>query len=199
MSKQAMVIRQGSILCPVDSVDREVLYQLKSGAAYKVEIKSQSDRSLKHHRLFYGGLVRMAMDYYEPTGGLVTASEKMGAKSFAKFLAVHGVDKETMNRAYREWLHATTESRKARIESPPMTMDSFVAWIKVEAGHYDIEQTPNGIRKVPKSINFNSMSQESFNGFYKDCFGVVWRLVLSRHYSSEDEAQNAIDQLLEMG
>ena len=199
MPKQAMMMRQGSILCPVDAVDIEVVTQLKSGQPYKVEIKSQSDRSLKHHRLFYGGLVRMAMDFYEPTGGLVTSSEKAGAKSFAKFLAGHGVDKETMQTAYKEWLAATTESRKARIESPPMTIDSFVAWLKVEAGHYEIEQTPAGIRKVPKSINFNALSQSDFNLFYQNCFGVVWRLVLSRHYSSEGEAQNAIDQLLEMG
>lgn len=199
MAKQAMMMRQGVILCPVDSVDREVIGLLKSGQPYKVEIKSQSDRSLKHHRLFYGGLVRMAMDYYEPTGGLVTSSEKAGARSFAKFLSGHGVDKETMNTAYKGWLAATTESRKARIESPPMTIDSFVAWLKVEAGHYEIEQTPAGIRKVPKSINFNAMSQSDFNGFYANCFGVVWRLVLSRHYDNESDAQSAINQLLEMG
>ena len=199
MSQRIMMIKHGSALLPVDDSDRETMSALKAGKPYAVEVKSQSDRSLKHHRLFYGGLVRLAMDYYEPNSGLLTPAEKSGAKSFAKYLSTFGVDKETMNNAYAQWKKSITEQRRMIVCSPEMSTKSFVDWLKCEANHCVYEKTPGGIRKVPLSINFNSMSREEFNRFYRDCFSVVWRFVLSRKFESEEQAQQAIDQLVSMG
>lgn len=202
MPKEAMMIRQGGFLCPVDEVDREVLTGLKVGNPYKVGIKDQSDRSLKHHRLFYGGLVKLAMEYYEPKTGYMSPAEKHGAKQFAKWLAdgVPEQQKEALRNAYSDYIKSVEQSRSERIEAPPVTTESFVEYLKLSVNYYTLAQYPDGtIKREPKSINFQSMSQGDFDKFYKDCFSVIWRMIFSRHFESEQEAQNVIDQLVSMG
>lgn len=202
MPKEAMMIRQGGFLCPVDNVDREVLTGLKVGNPYKVEIKNQSDRSLKHHRLFYGGLVKLAMDYYEPKTGYMSPAEKHGAKSFAKWLAndLPEQQKEALRNAYSDYIKSVEQSRSERIEAPPVTTESFVEWLKIQVGHYELVQYPDGtIKRQAKSINFQSMTQEEFNVLFKDCFSFIWRMIFSQHFDSEEEAQRVIDQMISIG
>jgi len=43
------------------------------------------------------------------------------------------------------------------------------------------------------------MSQDEFGVFYKAAFSVVWRFILSRAFEDDNQAQNAIDQLLQFG
>ena len=202
MPSRIMMVKQGGIFCPVTESDREVSNGLKTGQPYAFDVVSQSDRSLKHHRLFYGGLVRLAMDYYEPNTGYMSPAEKHGAKQFAKWLA-NGRDESTKNalrQAYSDYIASVEQSRAERIEAPPVTIDSFVEWLKKEVGHYELIQYPDGtITRQAKSINFNAMSQEQFNDFYRACFSVVWKMILSRHFESEADAQNVIDQLVSMG
>jgi len=42
------------------------------------------------------------------------------------------------------------------------------------------------------------MTQAEFNEFYRAAFGVCWRLVLSRHFECEADAENAINRMLDM-
>lgn len=202
MAKECMTIKHGGGLLPVAEVDQEIISGLKPSGAYKVEIKSQSDRSLKHHRLFYGGLVKLAMQYYEPKTGYMSPAEKHGAAQFGKWLA-KGRDESTKNalrQAYSDYITSVEQSRSERIEAPPVTIDSFVEWLKIQIGHYDLVQYPDGtIKRQAKSINFNKLKQEEFNLIFKDSFSVIWRLILSSVFESEAEAQNAIDQLVAMG
>nr|WP_244896450.1 DUF1367 family protein [Snodgrassella alvi] len=69
----------------------------------------------------------------------------------------------------------------------------------MEAGYFNICVTPAGVVKEPKSISFASMDQDEFNAFYKACFNVCWNMILCNRFSSKDEAQQAIDQLLSLG
>lgn len=202
MAKEMMITKQGGLFCPVAEVDREVMNSLSAGHIYKADIKTQSDRSIKHHRLFYGGLIRLAMDYYEPKTGYMSPAEKHGAAQFGKWLA-DGRDESTksaLRQAYSDYITSVEQSRSERIESPPVTIDSFTEWLKLEVRHYDLIQYPDGtLKRQAKSINFQSMSQSDFDTFYKSCFSVIWRMVLSRHFESEAEAQNVIEQLVSMG
>lgn len=202
MAKRIMAVKQGGILCPVAEADREILNGMKTGQPYAVEIKSQSDRSLKHHRLFYGGLIELALQYYDPKTGFMSPAEKHGAAQFAKWLA-NGRDESTKNalrQAYSDYIKSVEQSRSERIEAPPVTTESFVEWLKIQVGHYELVQYPDGtIKRQAKSINFQSMTQEEFNVLFKDCFSVIWRMIFSRHFDSEQEAQNVIDQLVSMG
>jgi hypothetical protein len=43
------------------------------------------------------------------------------------------------------------------------------------------------------------MDQDQFNDFYKAAFNVCWRFILSRAFEDDNQAQNAIDQLLQFG
>lgn len=50
-------------LLPLTEYDEAVKGGLKTGKAYKVKITEQSNRSLQHHRLFFGGLLPFAFQY----------------------------------------------------------------------------------------------------------------------------------------
>lgn len=49
------------------------------------------------------------------------------------------------------------------------------------------------------TISFAKMDQEEFNAFYKACFNVCWYMILCNQFSSEEEAQVAIEHLLSLG
>ena len=72
-------------------------------------------------------------------------------------------------------------------------------WLVVEAGYFDVLDTPEGLFKIPRSISFKSMDQNEFNHFYKSVFNVAWRHVLSAEFKDEAEAETAINLLQSMG
>ena len=71
---------------PATAYDAEMLAELKAGKPYKVEVKQMNNRSYQHHKLFFGGLLPLAYQYWQPTGGLITDVEKKLVESFAKRL-----------------------------------------------------------------------------------------------------------------
>lgn len=180
------------------SHDREELERIKVGQPYRVELVRQSARSLRHHRLYFGGLLGLALDYWEPAGGVLGESEEATVRQFARFL-----DKNTGGNAVATWadfyLEDLKKARAGKVESLEKSKEALHEWVKIEAGYFDRVETPRGIKRVARSINFNSMSQEDFNDFYKAAFSVVWKFILSRSFESEAEAQAAVDQLVAMG
>lgn len=179
--------------------DAELAGSYKTGQPVKLTATKQSARSLQHHKLYWGGLVALCLDYWEPDNGLVTATEARTLEQFAVWLGQHGADQEVFKGAAKEFLGQLGQRRAQRYESPEKTAQGCHEWIKEQAGYFDLEASPGGIRKRTKSINFNAMSQEEFNRFYKRAFSVVWRVVLSQHFQSEVECQKVIDKLVSMG
>ena len=186
-------------LRPVTQHDVEELAKLKVGQGVKVQIVQVKERSLKHHKLFFGGLVELAFDAWEPKGGLLSPAEKQTLKAFFTWLDAKGVDSAALREAGRAFLADLVQRRGSRIETPQKSKQAFLDWIKMEANHCEFQITPAGIRKVPKSINFNSMDQDQFADFYRAAFSVCWKFILSRNFESEEQLQNAIDQLVAMG
>lgn len=190
---------QDGSLRPVTQTDQDMVKSWKLGQGVRVKAVMLKPRSIQHHRLYWGGLIEITMDYWEPTGGLVSASETGTLKRFADWLDRKGGNSGAVRRACGAFLDELRHSRGSRIEAPHKSREALHEWIKVEAGYFDYVMTPNGVTKKPRSINFNAMSQDEFNDFYKQAFSVCWRFILSRTFKDKSEADNAINQLIHLG
>ena len=200
MPIELMLVKgQDGALRPASAADQDHMGKFKTGQAVRVSVTQIKSRSLQHHRLYWGGLIELAMDYWEPTGGLVSSSETSTLKRFADWLDKQGGNSGAIRRACAAFLDELRHSRGLRIDAPHKSREALHEWIKIEAGYYRLEETPGGVRRVPLSINFNAMSQDEFGVFYKAAFSVVWRFILSRAFEDDNQAQNAIDQLLQFG
>ena len=200
MPIELMLVKgQDGALRPASAADQDHMGKFKTGKAVRVSVTQIKSRSLQHHRLYWGGLIELAMDYWEPTGGLVSSSETSTLKRFADWLDKQGGNSGAVRRACSAFLDELRHSRGLRIDAPHKSREALHEWIKIEAGYYRLEETPGGVRRVPLSINFNAMSQDEFGVFYKAAFSVVWRFILSRAFEDDNQAQNAIDQLLQFG
>ena len=184
---------------PATAYDAELLGGLKAGKPYKVEVKQMSDRSYRHHKLFFGGLLPLAYHYWTPTGGMVTQGERLMVKSFAKRLeSMHNSGGLFLEFA-EEFVLGVAAKRGEKIGAVLQSMEAFRKWLTMEAGYFDVYETPTGIRKEAKSISFASMEQEEFNAFYKNCFQVAWNMMLSGKFENEEAALQAAQEMMEMG
>lgn len=58
-----------------------------------------------------------------------------------------------------------------------ITVDGLLGMLKITAGHFEPVQTRDGIVKIPKSINFESMDQTGFDPFYAHCAAVLSKIL----------------------
>ena len=194
-----LVKGQDGALRPASAADQEHMGKFKTGQAVRVSVTQIKSRSLQHLRLYWSGLIELAMDYWEPTGGLVSLSERSTLKRFADWLDKQGGNSGAIRRACAAFLDELRHSRGLRIDAPHKSREALHEWIKIEAGYFEYAMTPNGVTKRALSINFNVMDQSQFNDFYKAAFNVCWRFILSRTFENEDQADSAINQLLAFG
>lgn len=178
--------------------DRDIASCYKIGQPLKVSAKRLTTRSLQHHRLFFGGLLEIMFQYWEPDCGLTTESERRLIMKFCQVLDDNGGNGEVYLWG-KTFLEKLSQNRSQKIESPYKTKEGLLVWLKDKIDHVDLIVTPSGIKRIPKSINFNSMSQEQFGIFYKKSFSVCWKYILSQKFESEYECQRVIDQLSSMG
>lgn len=185
-------------LVPATNYDLQQLDGIGPGKAFKVTLKQQKPRSLAHHRMFFGGLLGLGFEYWEPAGGLITSGERKGIEAFADYL-----DRKRGSTVIRDvaemYIQHLAQMRGQKMQAPSKDFEQFRRWAAIEAGYYDLQMSPSGPVKVAKSVSWHNMDQAEFWKFYKSVFAVVWRLVLSQHFDSEEECQNAIDQLNSMG
>jgi hypothetical protein len=186
-------------LRPVTSIDADWLKQFNVGQPIKVKVTRQKQRSLPFHRLFFGGLLPFAFDYWQPTGGLIRSNERDAVIWVAKKLDRLADEQGVIVAAAEEALDLLAKKRAEKIPDVQKDINSFRRWLTIEAGYFDIRVTPAGIVKEPKSISFANMEQEEFNAFYASCFNVCWNMILYDKFSSKEEAQQAIDHLLSLG
>lgn len=199
-TKIMMVKAQDGSLRPATEYDAEQLKRIKVGQAVNMEMARQTNRSLQHHRLFFGGFLPTVFDYWQPEGGLIAQNEievvdwvtKRIDKSLGMGGKVHGMGKEA--------LRDLAIGRAEKVgQVPHKDINGLRDWLAKEAGHYELVDTPGGFVKRVKSIKFSQMLQEDFNDFYKRVFNVAWNMILSKKFSSEEEAQAAVDHLMALG
>lgn len=186
-------------LRPATAYDQEQVNKVKAGHGIKVKMVSVKPRSLEHHKLYFGGLLALALDYWEPKGGLISPAEIYTLNRFADWLDTHGGNTGAIRRAASEYLADLKNRRADKIEVPEKSIEDLHEWVKREAGYFTYCQTPSGLSKKTISINFNAMDQDQFMVFYKAAFAVVWKFILSRTFQDEVEVENTLNQLMAMG
>lgn len=192
--------RPDGLFQPATAYDAEVLGSLKIGRGYKVEVKQHSNRSYQHHKLFFGGLLPLAYEYWQPESGLITQGEETAVMGFAKRLEALRDTGGLWLEYAGDYLADIARKRGEKIGAVVADIEVFRKWLIVKAGYFTIVQTPDGIRKEPMSISFHAMGQEEFNAFYKRCFDVVWNMMLNAVFESEAAAQEAaVQKMMELG
>ncbi len=186
-------------LRPVTPIDADAVNKLKIGQAVKLKVTAQKPRSLPHHRLFFGGLLPLAFDYWQPAGGLISPNERGVVEWVAKRLDKFAGNKGIIVAAAEEALSLLAKKRAEKIPTLEKDINAFRDWLTKEAGYSELFITPSGVIKRAKSISFANMEQEEFNAFYKACFNVCWNMILCNKFSSEEEAQVAINHLMSLG
>lgn len=195
--KEFYAIRNGTMFIPADDSDFEIMKSIKAGQPLKVQVRLQSARSLQHHRLFFA-LLSLTLEYWDEAGSLLSPAEVHSLNNFVAWIESQGGQTGAIERAKEIYLQELHERRSARIEPPKKSVESLLLWVKDKVGHVDLLMTPEGVKRVPRSINFNAMSQEEFNEFYKQAFSVCWRFVMSRHFNSEQEARDVVEKMVGM-
>lgn len=186
---------------PATEHDLELSGSLKNGKGYTVKITQKSDRSYQHHKLFFGGLLALAYDYWQPTGGMIGKSERDTVRWIVRHIAqAAGADEAALLEYAESSLKTLAAARAEKYGTGQSDIEAFREWLVVEAGHFEIVQTPAGRLKRAKSISFANMGQEEFNRFYQRCFTVVWNMVLRGKFENEAAAQEAVlERLALMG
>lgn len=205
MSTELMMICNGRALVPATEHDHALMRaNYKIGQAVKTECvkPKNNDRSLQHHRLYFGGLIGLVKDYWEPQSGLYHPAEAKTALSFCTYLKAKKIalDQSQIDALVADYLRSLSAKRAEKMINPiPASTSEIHRWIKIECGFYDVIRLPSGaLEKVAKSISFAKMTQGEFNEFFKVAFGVCWRFVLSRHFENKADAENAINRMLDM-
>lgn len=192
--------RADGLFQPASEYDAEILGSLKIGRGYKVEVKQHSNRSYQHHKLFFGGLLPLAYEYWQPESGLITQGEENAVMEFAKRLEVMSDTGGLWLEYAGNYLAEIARKRGEKIGAVVADIEAFRKWLIVKAGYFTIVRNPEGIRLEPMSISFHAMSQEEFNVFYKRCFNVVWNMMLKSVFDSEEAAQDAaVQRMMELG
>lgn len=200
MPNEIVLIKSGPhTLQAATETDKELMASWKLGKAVKVTSVNVSVRSIKRHQMYWAGLIGLAFDYWETDGGLMAPSEKRVLEMFSRWLDSKGGGGGAVGRACESFKIELIQRRADSIHAPEKSKKQLHEWIKEESGWFTWETTPTGLRKVTKSINFNSMDNDEFKEFYKAAFNVVWKFILSRSFANEAEARHAIDNLTALG
>ena len=186
------LIRTPQGLVPATEADREQLQKLKAGQT--VHGKFTKMRNAKFHGKFFA-MLGLAYDYWEPKGGLIPRQELRGIQGLAKYFEDLNQRPGQLQVAVGEYLKKLEEDRAERFPAVDKSREAFREWVTIEAGHYNLVQTPEGIRREAKSISWASMDDTAFEPLYRDVFNACWRLVLSAHFTSEADAMAAADAM----
>lgn len=196
------VMKVNSNLVPCTYFDQEVLDNFKQNQGLRVELIRTNDRSIQHHRLYFGGLIQLLSVHWECDDGLISRYDRKVMKNLIDWIKMQGKNTNAISSLIDLYLQDRAEIIRANIpeyEGAGSKLNTIHAWLKEESGYYNAVLTPTGIRKELKSISFNSMSQPEFNEFYKKAFSVAWRFVLSKNFDNQEEAENIALQMSSMG
>ncbi len=203
MPLELVVSKQGDYLAPASEADRELLSGLKQGQGFRVELIQVSARSLQYHKLYWGGLVRMVADYWEPENGLISSYDKKVMGGLIDWIASNGKRTEAITELITLYLEDRKHLIKSHLpeaEEAAHKLSDVHEWLKVESGYYDPVLTPTGVTKRSRSINFNAMNAEEFKEYYRRAFGVAWRYVFSKNsFKTEAEAMECAEKMAMMG
>lgn len=199
-----MIKAQNGTFIPMTTHDRSQADALKVGEPIKIKVKSMDKRSYQHHKMYFGGLLELAADYFEPSGGLIQRAEHKVIKNFIRFLeqATGGQQNAGLRQAYKSYISEMRKARALKVAQPELKKHEVINllhdWVKEEAGLYDIMVTPTGPKRKIKSISFDKMDQAQFEQYFKSAYDVIWRHILSGKFPTQADYDRALNQLMAM-
>lgn len=186
------LIRTSQGLVPATEADREVVARWKTGQT--VHGKFTKMRNARFHGKFFA-MLDLAWEYWEPKGGLVPRQEMRGIQGLAKYFEDLNQRPGQLQAAVQAYIVKLEADRSERFPAVEKSREAFREWVTIEAGHFDLVQTPEGVKRKAKSISWASMDDLAFEPLYRDVFNACWRLVLSAHFGSEADAMAAADMM----
>lgn len=167
--------------------------KVKIGAVLYADF-SQARNPAFHRKYF--SLLNLGFQYWEPTGGTISPTDKELITGYVKFLAYYAGNESTLQAAADECLQDVAEKRAGNI-SAAKSFEVFRAWVAIQSGHYTAYQMPDGSeRKEPRSVSFAKMDDIEFAQLYKATIDVLWNFILFRSFPNQQAAENAASQLL---
>lgn len=92
------------------------------------------------------------------------------------------------------------EAFKLKGQVPQKDREEFRKNIQILAGYgYPVVDVRGCVHWRSKSIKFNSMKEQEFEKLYNNVFSVIWDRVLKHTFSSEQEAEEAVQELMRFG
>lgn len=186
------LIRTAQGLVPATEADRETIQCWKAGQV--IHGKFTKMRNARFHGKFFA-MLDLAWEYWEPVGGLIPRQEMRGIRGLAKFFEAQNGRPGQLSNAVDAYITGLEQARAERFPSVDKSREAFREWVTIEAGHFHLVRTPDGVRKEAKSISWASMDDTQFEPLYRDVFNACWRLVLSAHFETEEAALAAADQI----
>jgi hypothetical protein len=189
---EVALIRTPQGLVPATEADREQCQKWKLGQV--IHGKFARMRNPRFHGKFFA-MLDLAWDYWEPVGGLVPRQELRGIRGLARYFEAQSGKPGQLSQAVAAYIEGLEQARAQRYPVVEKSREAFREWVTIEAGHFHLVQTPEGIRKEAKSISWAHMDESAFEPLYRDVFNACWRLVLSAHFETEHDALNAAEQM----
>ncbi len=186
------LIRTAQGLVPATEADRETIQCWKAGQV--IHGKLTKMRNARFHGKFFA-MLDLAWEYWEPVGGLIPRQEMRGIRGLAKFFEAQNGRPGQLSNAVDAYIAGLEQARAERFPSVDKSREAFREWVTIEAGHFHLVRTPDGVRKEAKSISWANMDDTQFEPLYRDVFNACWRLVLSAHFETEEAALAAADQI----
>lgn len=186
------LVRTANGLVGATEADRELISKTKIGSTIHGDFKRMRNAAL-HGKFF--ALIDLAYQYWEPTGGLIPRQEMRGIVGLQKYFEELNDRPGQLNKAVQAYIDKLQAERAERFPAVEKSREAFREFITIEAGWYEITQTPDGIRKKVKSISWSRMDDVAFSALYKDVFNACWRTVLQSHFNNEADAMAAAEQL----
>ncbi|ROL86508.1 DUF1367 family protein [Pseudomonas protegens] len=186
------LIRTAQGLVPATEADRETIQCWKAGQV--IHGKFTKMRNARFHGKFFA-MLDLAWEYWEPVGGLIPRQEMRGIRGLAKFFEAQNGRPGQLSNAVDAYITGLEQARAERFPSVDKSREAFREWVTIEAGHFHLVRTPDGVRKEAKSISWANMDDTQFEPLYRDVFNACWRLVLSAHFETEEAALAAADQI----
>jgi hypothetical protein len=193
-----VLIKNSDGLRPASERDADLLSAFANGSAVTAKLTTKHSRSLAMHRMYWA-LLNLAVHYWEPINTITFEHEKVFCEGLMKFLNDNGHETGGVAYLLDAYMKELTFNRQVWVPLIERSAEGLHNWLKKQTGFYDVVLTPTGVTKNLKSISFESMTHEQWKLFYKDAFNVLWDFILSQCFESEEEAQNAVDQMLTMG
>ncbi len=196
MAQLQLIQPSYGILIPATPESSDFLHsKCRLGSVLEADFKQL--RNSAFHRKFFA-LLNLGFEYWEPTSGAISSNERKLVTGYAQYLATYGGNQRTLMDSAELYLERVAQRRITTGSiSACKSFDAFRSWVTVEAGHYDAIQLPDGtLKKHPRSIAFANMDEASFQNFYREVLDVLWRWILSRSFTSREEAENTAAQLM---